>query len=97
MNTTPRPSSYPLLGTKYPLFWTIYPQLRVQGGSWFDVWILNLTIRTSDSGHSGREVEAGLWLAYNDKLKFCVDTTRIRLVKPCGEADLTLAEGGASH
>ena len=30
----PRPSSYPLLGPKYLLFGTIYPQLRVQGGSW---------------------------------------------------------------
>ena len=31
---TPRPSSYPLLGTKYLLLGTIYPQLRVQVGSW---------------------------------------------------------------
>ena len=31
----PRPSSYPLLGPKYLLLGTIYPQLRVQGGSWF--------------------------------------------------------------
>ena len=31
---TPRPSSYPLLGPKYPLSGTIYPQFRVQGGSW---------------------------------------------------------------
>ena len=30
----PRPSSYPLLGPKYLLLGTIYPQLRVQGGSW---------------------------------------------------------------
>ena len=29
----PRPSSYPQLGPKYPLLGTIYPQLRVQGGS----------------------------------------------------------------
>ena len=31
----PRPSSYPLLRPKYPLLGTIYPQVRVQGGSWF--------------------------------------------------------------
>ena len=31
----PRPSSYPLLGPKYLLLGTIYPQLRVQGGSWY--------------------------------------------------------------
>ena len=31
----PRPSSYPLLGPKYPLLETIYPQLRVQGTSWY--------------------------------------------------------------
>ena len=31
----PRPSSYPLLGPKYLLLGTIYPQLRVQGGSWW--------------------------------------------------------------
>ena len=31
----PRPSSYTLLGPKYPLLGTIYPQLRVQGGSWY--------------------------------------------------------------
>ena len=30
----PRPSSYTLLGPKYPLLGTIYPQLRVQGRSW---------------------------------------------------------------
>ena len=30
----PRPSIYPLLKPKYPLFGTIYPYLRVQGGSW---------------------------------------------------------------
>ena len=30
----PRPSSYPQLGPKHPLLGTIYPQLRVQGGSW---------------------------------------------------------------
>ena len=30
----PRPSSYPLLGPKYLLLGTIYPQLRVQGRSW---------------------------------------------------------------
>ena len=30
----PRPSIYPLLDPKYPLFRTIYPYLRVQGGSW---------------------------------------------------------------
>ena len=30
----PRPSSYPLLGPKYLLLGTIYPQLRVQRGSW---------------------------------------------------------------
>ena len=30
----PRPSSYPLFGPKYLLLGTIYPQLRVQGGSW---------------------------------------------------------------
>ena len=29
----PRPSSYPLLGPKYLLLGTIYPQLRVQGRS----------------------------------------------------------------
>ena len=37
VNTTgmsfPRPSSYPLLGPKYLLLGTIYPQLRVQGRS----------------------------------------------------------------
>ena len=31
----PRPSSYPLLGPKYLLLGTIYPQLRVQGRSRF--------------------------------------------------------------
>ena len=31
----PRPSSYPLLGPEYLLLGTIYPQLRVQGGSWY--------------------------------------------------------------
>ena len=31
----PRPSSYPLLGLKHPLLGTMYPQLRVQGGSWY--------------------------------------------------------------
>ena len=31
--SVPRPSSYPLLGPKYLLLGTIYPQLRVQGGS----------------------------------------------------------------
>ena len=31
----PRPSSYPLCGPKYPLLVTIYPQLRVQGRSWY--------------------------------------------------------------
>ena len=36
----PRPSSYPLLGPKYLLSGTIYPQLRVQGGSWY---LFNLT------------------------------------------------------
>ena len=30
-----RPSSYPLLVPKYPLLGTIYPQLRVQGRSWY--------------------------------------------------------------
>ena len=35
MSNIPRPSSYPLLGPKYVLLGTIYPQLRVQGGSWF--------------------------------------------------------------
>ena len=30
----PRPSIYPLLDPKCPLFGTIYPYLRVQGGSW---------------------------------------------------------------
>ena len=30
----PRPSIYPLLDPKYPLFGTRYPYLRVQGGSW---------------------------------------------------------------
>ena len=30
----PRPSSYPLLGPQYLLSGTIYPHLRVQGGSW---------------------------------------------------------------
>ena len=30
----PRPSIYPLIDPKYPLFGTIYPYLRVQGGSW---------------------------------------------------------------
>ena len=30
----PRPSVYPLLDPKCPLFGTIYPYLRVQGGSW---------------------------------------------------------------
>ena len=29
----PRPSFYPLLGPKYPLLGTIYPNVRVQGGS----------------------------------------------------------------
>ena len=33
----PRPSIYPLLEPKCPLFGTIYPYLRVQGGSWFRV------------------------------------------------------------
>ena len=33
-NHLPRPSSYPPLGPKYLLLGTIYPQLRVQGGSW---------------------------------------------------------------
>ena len=27
-------TSYPLLGPKYLLLGTLYPQLRVQGGSW---------------------------------------------------------------
>ena len=31
----PRPSFYPLSGPKYPLLGTIYPNLKVQGGSWF--------------------------------------------------------------
>ena len=31
MGLYPRPSSYPLLGPKYRLLGTIYPQLRVQG------------------------------------------------------------------
>ena len=35
MNPIPRPSSYPLLGPKYPLLRTIYPQLKVQGRSWY--------------------------------------------------------------
>ena len=30
----PRPSSYLLLGPKYPLLGTIYPQSGVHGGSW---------------------------------------------------------------
>ena len=34
ISKVPRPSSYPLLGPKYLLLGTIYPQLRVQGGSW---------------------------------------------------------------
>ena len=42
MQLEPRPSSYPLVGPKYPLLGTIHtyiyiyihPQLRVQGGSW---------------------------------------------------------------
>ena len=34
MKGVPRPSSYPQLGPKYPFLRTIYPQLRVQGGSW---------------------------------------------------------------
>ena len=34
-NSVPRPSSYPLLGPKYLLLGTIYPQLRAQGGSWY--------------------------------------------------------------
>ena len=33
----PRPPIYPLFGPKYALFGTIYPQLRVLGGSWFRV------------------------------------------------------------
>ena len=37
----PRPSSYPLLGPKYLLLGTIYPQLRVQGGS-FNVQVVEL-------------------------------------------------------
>ena len=35
--SVPRPSFYPLLGPKYILLGTIYPQLRVQGGSWYKV------------------------------------------------------------
>ena len=31
---SPRPSSYPLLGPKYLVLGTIYPQLRAQRGSW---------------------------------------------------------------
>ena len=34
LKSIPRPSSYPLLGPKCPLLRTIYPQLRVLGGSW---------------------------------------------------------------
>ena len=34
LDTLPRPSIYPLLDPKCPLFGTIYPYLRVQGGSW---------------------------------------------------------------
>ena len=36
VNSIPRPSSYPLSGPKYLLLGTISPQLRVQGGSWFN-------------------------------------------------------------
>ena len=34
IRSIPRPSIYPLLDPKYLLLGTIYPYLRVQGGSW---------------------------------------------------------------
>ena len=37
-STLLRPSLYSLLGPKYPLVGTIYPQLRVQGRSWYTVY-----------------------------------------------------------
>ena len=43
----PRPSSYPLLGPKYLLYGTIYPQLRVQGGSWYLVSYYHLGLLNS--------------------------------------------------
>ena len=50
----PRPSSYPLLGPKYLLLGTIYPQLRVQGGSWFtDLWIARNEGMDPHSKHEG--------------------------------------------
>ena len=34
-STIPRPSIYPLLDPKCPLFGAIYPYLRAEGGSWY--------------------------------------------------------------
>ena len=34
LGLVPRPSIYPLLDPKCPLFGAIYPYLRAQGGSW---------------------------------------------------------------
>ena len=51
-SSTPKPSIYPLLDRKSPLFGTIYRYLRVQGGSWQDptelprVCSVRATIRT---------------------------------------------------
>ena len=47
-NPIPRPSFYPLLDPKCPLFGTIYPYLRVQGGSW--------------EGNPQKELLWGLWV-----------------------------------
>ena len=37
--SVPRPSIYPLLDPKYPSFGTIYPYLRVLGGSWYEGFV----------------------------------------------------------
>ena len=51
----PRPSIYLLLDPKCPLFGTIYPYLRVQGGSWLTI-ILKPVDRSFHSGYGLSEI-----------------------------------------
>ena len=53
-SATPRPSIYPLLDPKCPLFGAIYPYLRAQGGSWLRY---NPDQSQSSEGFEGR----GIW------------------------------------
>ena len=78
----PRPSSYPLLGPKYLLLGTLYPQLKVQGGSWnsrvYTIFgaVPSLGTRGCHLCKCQKFVEVGnaLKTLFNPKLRVCPET-----------------------